>query len=116
MVIAELFEMGLLDMFLYRSEPYVWIPAYFCVLLGMMIQFVLLEKSSKKRWHMSFLGMGLLGIGLCECVWYMKTGWGRLLVDMTCLLLLSLLLGALIAFLLSSLKDKALVSSDGCHG
>ena len=79
MVIAELFETGLFDMFLYFSEPYVWIPAYSCLVLGMIVQFILAKKCHKKVWRMSVLELGFIGILLCECIWHhwQGTGAGR---------------------------------------
>lgn len=106
MVIAELFETGLFDMFLYFSEPYVWIPAYSCLVLGMIVQFILAKKCHKKVWRMSVLELGFIGILLCECIWHTKAGFGRLIVDMICLLLTSLLIGAMIAVAVSFLREK----------
>ena len=104
MVILELFETGLFDMFLHFSEPLVWKPAYFCLLLGLCIQFALLKKSQKRLWRLLIPGFGFLGIVICECMWHFSTGWDRLIVDMICLLLISLLLGSMIAVVLSLLK------------
>ena len=106
MVIVELFETGLFDMFLYFSEPYVWIPAYSCLFLGMIVQFILAKKCHKKVLRMSVLELGFIGILLCECIWHTKAGFGRLIVDMVCLLLTSLLIGATIAVAVSFLRKK----------
>lgn len=106
MVILELLNTGLLYMFLCFSEPLVWGPTLFCVFFGCVMQTVLLKKSRKKIWRMSILGVGFLGVAICECIWHLQTGWGLLIITMACLLLLAMLLGAGIAYAVFSIKEK----------
>ena len=106
MVIIELFNTGLFYMFLGLSEPYVWIPAYFCLVFGLITQFILLKKCHKKFWNKLILVMGFIGVVICECIWHLVTGWGKLIVTMVCLLFTTLLLGAVIAIIASFVKSK----------
>lgn len=105
MVIMELINTGLLAMFFYCSEPLVWIPGYFCLFLGMLVQFILWKKSRKKLVRMLIFELGFIGALVCECILYLSVGWQRLMVTMGFLLLLSMLLGALIAVIGIFLKD-----------
>lgn len=94
MVIMELFNTGLVYMFLCFSEPLIWIPACSFLFLGLMIQFALLKKSQKKLWRMSVFAFDFIGIVICECAWHLQTEWGKFIVTMVCLLLISMLFGA----------------------
>ena len=107
MVILELFRTGLIYMALCVSEPWVWIPACFCLLFGLAVQVALLKKCRKKWWRMSVLVIGLLGIAICECVWHLSMGWGQLFATMACLLDVFLLLGAGMAIVICSLNKKS---------
>ena len=111
MVILELFRTGLIYMALCFSEPWVWIPACFCLLFGLAVQVALLKKCRKKWWRMSVLVIGLLGIAICECIWHLRTGWWKLMLTMVSLLAVSLLLGAVIAITVSFLKTKKYINS-----
>ena len=111
MVIIELFNTGLLYMFLCFSEPYIWIPAYFCLLLGLIIQFVLLKKCQKKFWHKVIFVMGSIGIVICECLWHLVTGWGKFCVIMVCLLFIAFLVGTVIARIVYFIETKRKLST-----
>ena len=111
MVIIELFNTGLFYMFLGFSEPYVWIPAYFCLVLGLITQFILLKKCHKKFWNKLILLIGFIGVAICECIWHFVIGWGKLIVTMVCLLFVTFLLGAVIANIVSFMNSKKNITS-----
>ena len=114
MVIIELFNTGLFYMFICFSEPYVWIPAYFCLLFGLITQFVLLKKCHKKFWNKLVFMIGFIGVVICECIWHSVTGWGKLIVTMVCLLFTTLLFGAVIASIISFMKSKKNIIRKRC--
>ena len=109
MVIAELFHTGLLYMFLCFSEPIVWIPACTLFLLGLAVQLVILWKCRRRIWRVSVFGLGCIGTVICECLWHLQAGWGRLLITVVCLLLITFVSGALAAVIFAKLScDKSL--------
>ena len=101
MGIFELFESGFFSPFWNWTSPISTLLVYLCVIVGAVIQIFLQKKFRKPTMKWLLMGICCIGIVICECWWQNITGWDRLFVDVVYALIICLLLGAIIATVIS---------------
>lgn len=101
MGITELFEIGFFTTFWNWDTPILTGLVYFSVIIGAVLQ-IFLQKMCRKP-IMKWMLIGICGIGIviCECWWHNITGWDRITVDIIYGLVICLLLGAIVATVIS---------------
>ena len=106
MGIAELFEIGFFTAFWNWSNPILTALVYAFVIVGVVIQIILKKKCRKPIMKWLLIGICGVGIIISECLWQAITGWERLAIDILYGLAICLLLGAIIATIISTLKSR----------
>lgn len=102
----ELFEIGFFTAFWNWSTPNLTILLYLCVAAGFALQFILQKKYRKPAAYWSIIILCAFGIIVSECAWQSITGWDRLGIDIIYGLIVCLLLGCVMAMVVSILKNK----------
>jgi len=104
--IAELFEIGFFEAFWNWSNPILTALVYSCAAVGVILHIILQKiwRRATARWLP--IGLCVIGILISECAWHIVTGWGRLSLLLIYGLILCILLGAILAAALSSLKPE----------
>lgn len=106
MGIAELFEIGFFTAFWNWSNPILTALVYAFVVVGVIIQIILQKKCRKPKMKWLLIGACIVGVVICECFCQVITGWNRLAIDIIYGLAICLLLGAIIATVISVLKNR----------
>lgn len=102
----ELFEIGFFTAFWNWTVPHLTILIYFCTASGFALQSILQKRCHKPAIRCSLIVLCAFGIIVSECAWHSITGWDRLGVDIIYGLILCLLLGAVIAAVVSLFHRK----------
>lgn len=105
MGIVELFETGFFTVFWDWSSPILTGIFYLGVIIGVFLQ-ILLRKKFKNptiKWLIrGFCGFCItISVVICECLWHNITGWDRLGVIVVYGFVISIILGAIIATVIS---------------
>ncbi len=99
-MLFELVQMGGLQLLVDFSNPYLSIPAWIVLLLGIWLQYFLLKKKKAKS-YAAVLAFGVLASEvLCNAI----TGWDRLLPMLLYAVVLYLIIGAVIATVIYYIK------------
>lgn len=76
------------------------------MIVGVVIQIILQKKCRKSIIKWLLIGIYGVGIIISECLWQAITGWDRLAIDIIYGLTICLLLGAIIATIVSAIKSR----------
>ena len=109
MGVIELFEIGFFIAFWNWSTPILTALIYFCVVVGFALQFILEKKYRKSAVRWAILGFCIIGIFISECVWQFsrnQIGIDIIIVDIIYGSIICLLLGVIIAMLISNFSNK----------
>ena len=109
MGVIELFEIGFFMAFWNWSTPILTVLLYFCVVVGFVLQFILEKKYRKSAVRWAILGFCICCIFISECVWQFSRDQicsDIINVDILYGSIMCLLLGVIIAMLISNFRNK----------
>ena len=106
MGIIELFKIGFFTAFWNWSSPIWTALLYFCVAVGIIVQYILQKKCRKSVMRWSMIGLCAFGIIISECAWHSIIGWERLGVEILYGSIVCLLLGAVITMIVFRFKSN----------
>ncbi len=100
--LKEVIEVGMLEVLVAPDVPWLFIPSWLCVIIGLFIQLRCLKKE-KARWFMTALAVALIASEiLCQVI----TGWDVLIFLVLYGFFIYLLLGAAIGTAIHYLKKR----------
>ena len=98
----EVLEVGMMEALITPSVPWLFIPSWLFMILGLIIQLRCLKKR-KAGWFMAILGIALL---FSEIFCQIITGWDVLIFLVVYGLLLDMLIGAALGTVLHFLRKR----------